>query len=139
MRTNRSGSSSGLCQAPVVAVLFRPVGQKEFDLIASNGWRQFPPRLSWQPIFYPVLTEDYATIIARDWNTKDDANGGVGYVLRFEVEDDYLAGHEIHEAGGRDLREYWIPAEELDEFNDNIIGVIELIAEYRGQPPQRIR
>lgn len=122
-----------------MATLFRPVGQKELDLIEATGWLAFPPRLDWQPIFYPVLTEDYATRIASEWNTKDKANGSVGYVLRFEVEDSYLDRHEIHEAGGRDLREYWIPAEELDEFNSHIAGQIEVIAEYRGQPPKRVR
>lgn len=122
-----------------MTTLYRPVGQKELDLIESSGWWRFPPRLDWQPIFYPVLTEDYATRIARDWNTKDEANGGVGYVLRFEVDDDYIAGHEVHEAGSRALREYWIPAEELDDFNDRIGSLIEVIAEYRGQPAQRIR
>ncbi len=122
-----------------MTVLYRPVGQKELDLIAASGWRRFPPRLDWQPIFYPVLTEHYATRIARDWNTKDLENGAVGYVLRFEVDDEYLERHEPHEAGGRDLQEYWIPAEELSEFNDHILGRIEVLAEYRGQPPQRVR
>jgi hypothetical protein len=55
--------------------LFRPVGQPERDLIESGGSTAFPPRLDWQPIFYPVLTEHYATRIARDWNTKDELNG----------------------------------------------------------------
>ncbi len=104
-------------------------------MIAASGWRRFPPRLDWQPIFYPVLTEDYARRIARDWNTKDVDNGSVGYVLRFEVDDDYIARHEPHEAGSRQLQEYWIPAEELPEFNDHIRGVIEVIAEYRDEPP----
>jgi len=65
--------------------LFRPVGQAELDLIAQSGWREFPPRLEWQPIFYPVVNEDYAAQIARDWNTKDAASGHVGYVTRFHV------------------------------------------------------
>lgn len=125
------------CSAMVT--LYRPVGQKELELIESSGWARFPPRLDWQPIFYPVVSEDYMTRIARDWNTKDDANGAVGYVLRFEVDDDYISRHEVHEAGGRDLLEYWIPAEELETFNDHIIGAIKVIAEYRGQPPRRIR
>ena len=42
--------------------LYRPVGQKELDLIAAVGFAAFPPRLSWQPIFYPVLTEDYVWV-----------------------------------------------------------------------------
>jgi hypothetical protein len=41
--------------------LYRPVGQVELDLIAESGYRRFPPRLSHQPIFYPVLSIEYAT------------------------------------------------------------------------------
>ncbi|HEV2482639.1 MAG TPA: hypothetical protein VGS79_23400 [Puia sp.] len=37
--------------------LYRPVGLKELELIRLSGWREFPPRLEWQPIFYPVLNE----------------------------------------------------------------------------------
>lgn len=71
--------------------LFRPVGQQELELIAASGWRAFPPRLFWQPIFYPVLTEEYAIGIARDWNTKDAASGYVGYVTRFRVRKAFLS------------------------------------------------
>jgi hypothetical protein len=111
--------------------LYRPVGQQELDLIQESGWLRFPPRLEHQPIFYPVLTEDYAIRIARDWNTKDPHSGFVGYVLRFDVRKKHLDRYEPQEAGGRDLREYWVPAEELDEFNQNIVGPIELIREFR--------
>src|SRR5438067_6878527 len=126
-------------QAGGVATLFRPVGAIELDLIEASSWRRFPPRLPSQPIFYPVLTEDYATRIARDWNTKDEANGSVGYVLRVDVDDNFLDRYEVHEAGGRALLEYWIPADDLEDFNDHIVGTIEVIAGYEGQPPRRIR
>ena len=116
-------------------VLFRPVGQKELDLIHDSGSTRFPPRLAWQPIFYPVLTEDYAVSIARDWNTKDVASGFVGYVFRFHVRKSYLDRHEPHEVGGKRHREYWIPAEEFDEFNANIVGLIEVIHEFRPPSP----
>ena len=119
---------------PQTTVLYRPVGQKELDLIEAVHWKAFPPRLSWQPIFYPVLSEDYAIRIARDWNTKDPESGFVGYVLRFKIQTDYLDRFETHEAGGRDLREYWIPAEELEEFNQHIVGAIEVIHEFRPAP-----
>jgi len=46
--------------------LYRPVGPKELALIEESGWREFPLRLPEQPIFYPVLNEEYATQIARD-------------------------------------------------------------------------
>jgi hypothetical protein len=115
--------------------LWRPTGENELALIEASGWRRFPPRLDWQPIFYPVLTEDYATKIARDWNTKD---GGIGYVTTFEVDADFLSAYEPQEAGGRDHREYWIPAEDLDAFNDAIVGVIDVVATYAGNPPKQI-
>jgi len=41
--------------------LYRPVGQEELNLIRDGGYREFPPRLQHQPIFYPVLNEEYAT------------------------------------------------------------------------------
>ena len=65
--------------------LYRPVGQKELDLIAASGFTAFPPRLPEQPFFYPVLHEEYAAQIARNWNTQDPASGYRGYVLRFYV------------------------------------------------------
>lgn len=112
-------------------VLYRPVGQIELDLIAASHWREFPPRLDWQPIFYPVVTEEYASFIAREWNTKDASNGSVGYVTRFHVDADYLAKYSPQLAGGRDFQEYWIPSEELAEFNAHIVGSIEITAEFR--------
>ena len=44
--------------------LYRPVGQAEYDLIVQTGFTAYPPRLSEQPIFYPVLNECYAREIA---------------------------------------------------------------------------
>jgi len=49
-------------------ILYRPVGPKQLELIAAGGYREFPPRLPEQPIFYPVLNEEYARQIAREWN-----------------------------------------------------------------------
>jgi hypothetical protein len=111
--------------------LYRPVGRKELDLIRASGFRYFPPRLPSQPIFYPVLTEPYAIQIARDWNTKDEASGFEGYVLRFAVRRTFLDDYEIHIAGGATHREYWIPSADLDAFNRNIVGLIEVLHEFK--------
>ncbi|WP_420125612.1 hypothetical protein [Longimicrobium sp.] len=119
--------------ASETTILWRPVGQAELDLIEQSGWRAFPPRLAHQPIFYPVLNEEYAVQIARDWNAKDAASGFVGYVTRFEVRSDFLARYPIETAGARKHQEYWIPAEEMDAFNDAIVGMIEVVAEFRGE------
>src|ERR1700755_2769522 len=92
-----------------VVTFWRPVGPLELELIRKTGMRAFPPRLPDQPIFYPVLSEDYATKIARDWNVPAS---GSGYVTRFSVKREFLVNFEVHEAGGRDHSEYWIPAEQ---------------------------
>ncbi|MCW6532570.1 hypothetical protein NED98_20170 [Sphingomonas sp. MMSM20] len=108
--------------------LWRPVGPQELELIEKAGMTAFPHRLPDQPIFYPVLSEDYAVKIARDWNVPAS---GSGYVTRFEVKSSYLAAYAVQEAGGRAHLEYWIPAEEMDAFNAAIIGKIEVIREFR--------
>ena len=108
--------------------LWRPVGPDELQLIKDAGMRAFPPRLPEQPIFYPVLTEDYAIKIARDWNAPAS---GVGFVTRFEVRREFIDKYQVQLAGGRAHSEYWIPAEDLDSFNRAIVGEIEVTAEFR--------
>ena len=114
-------------------VLWRPVGPKELALIEAAGMRAFPPRLPEQPIFYPVTTEAYAIKIARDWNVPAS---GSGFVTRFEVRKDFLDRYERQLAGGRAHEEYWIPAEDLDAFNQAIVGPIEVVAEFHREEPE---
>ncbi|MDX3492725.1 hypothetical protein ACKI1I_00065 [Streptomyces turgidiscabies] len=108
--------------------LWRPTGPKELDLVRDLNWRAWPPRLPEQPIFYPVLNEDYAVKIARDWNVKHD---GAGFVTRFEVDSEFLSRYPVQQAGGRTILELWIPAEELDDLNDHIVGEIQVVHEFR--------
>ncbi|HTW32004.1 MAG TPA: hypothetical protein VMD76_10010 [Candidatus Sulfotelmatobacter sp.] len=117
----------------VLTTLYRPVGRKELELIRASGFLAFPPRLPGQPIFYPVLNEEYAIQIARDWNTKDEASGFEGYVLKFDVCSEFLDRYEVHVVGDASHREYWIPAAELDELNRNIVGSIGIIREFRSR------
>jgi len=112
--------------------LFRPVGTKELELIEASSFADFPPRLTEQPIFYPVLNEEYATQIARDWNTKYNEDK-IGYVTKFEVRKEFLDKYEVKIVGGKTHNEYWIPAEDLEDFNRNIIGKIKVIAEFKGE------
>jgi hypothetical protein len=111
-----------------LVTLYRPVGAMELQLIASSGFTAFPPRLPEQPIFYPVTNEAYATQIARDWNTKFDAK--LGYVTRFSVRKVYVDRFERKIVGGKTHEEYWIPAAALSEFNDNIVGAIEVVRTF---------
>ncbi|MER8035707.1 hypothetical protein ACWEP8_37800 [Streptomyces hydrogenans] len=108
--------------------LWRPTGPEELALVRALGWRAWPPRLPEQPIFYPVLDEDYAIRIARDWNVK---HSGSGHVTRFEVDSAFLARYPVRQAGGRTILELWVPAEELDDFNAHIVGPITVTHEFR--------
>jgi hypothetical protein len=114
-----------------ITTLYRPVGQAELDLIRTSNFKSFPPRLPHQPFFYPVLSEAYATQIARDWNTKDEASGFIGYVLRFGVKSEFLRDYEVHTVGTSAHREYWIPAADMEQLNENIFGTIEVISTLR--------
>ncbi len=105
--------------------LYRPVGQKELELIIDSGYKRFPPRLVWQPIFYPVMNQPYAEQIASQWNTEDEAGGYVGHVLSFDVEEDYIEQFPIQNVGGEIHNELWVPAEQLDDFNNHIVGEIK--------------
>jgi hypothetical protein len=108
--------------------LYRPVNQVELDLIAASGWRSFPPRLPEQPFFYPVLNEEYANQISRDWNV---SYYGVGYVVRFVVDTKYLRQFTVQNVGDAHHNELWVPAEQLTEFNQHSQGLIEVTATFR--------
>ena len=107
-------------------VLWRPVGPEEPALIKKSGMKRFPSRLPEQPIFYPVLNREYATRIAREWN----APRGGGFVLRFSVKKNFLSSYSIMTAGGHEHREYRIPSEHLEVFNDAVTGDIVVEAEF---------
>jgi len=108
--------------------MYRPTGPEELKLVEASGFSRWPPRLPEQPIFYPVTNEQYAVEIATRWNVKDSA---VGFVTRFAVRKSFASRYEVQKVGGTYHTEWWIPAEELEQLNDNIVGTIEVIGEYR--------
>lgn len=108
--------------------LYRPTGPEEMRLIAASGWKRWPPRLPGQQFFYPVANERYAHEITERWNVPER---GVGYVTRFDVRTSFIDRYEIHCVGARYQTEWWIPAEDLEELNRNIVGLIEVVGEYR--------
>ncbi|WP_196894377.1 ADP-ribosylation/crystallin J1 [Aureivirga marina] len=108
--------------------LYRPVNDKELELIKEMDFKGFPPRLPEQPIFYPVMNEAYAIQITKDWNVPAY---GCGFVTKFDMDATYLKKFKIENVGGEIHNELWVPSEELEEFNSHIIGEIEVIGEYR--------
>lgn len=118
---------------PEIVILYRPTGPRELELVRQSGFKRWPPRLPEQPIFYPVTNEAYAVEIASRWNVKDS---GVGYVTRFAVRREFMQRYEIQRVGSSQHCEWWIPAEDLAALNDNLVGVIEVIGEYRAPPAE---
>lgn len=107
--------------------LYRPVGLKEMQLIADSGYKVFPSRLEWQPIFYPVTNQQYADQIAFEWNTVDEFSGFIGIVTAFDVNSAFLEKYEVQNVGDKNHNELWIPSEELIDFNANIVNGIEIV------------
>lgn len=107
---------------------YRPTGPNELDKVKQLNYKRWPPRLPEQPIFYPVTNEKYASEIAQKWNVKDS---GVGYVTQFEVNAHFMERYAIEQVGAAYHTEWWIPAEDLEELNDNIVGTIKVIKEFR--------
>ena len=108
-------------------ILYRPVGQAEYDLIAQSSFTAYPPRLPEQPIFYPVLNERYAREIAEKWNKRYADSQYTGFVTTFEIDDAYISQFPVQTVGTSYHQELWIPAEELENFNHHIIGTISLL------------
>jgi len=112
--------------------LYRPVGQKEMILVKESGCKRFPPLLEWQPIFYPVMNQQYAEQIAKQWNTEDEFSGYAGHVLAFDLPGDYISKYPVQNVGGELHNELWVPAEELEDFNNNINGLIRIVCSFYG-------
>lgn len=112
--------------------LYRPVGEKEMVLILESNFKKFPPRLEWQPIFYPVLDEGYASEIAEKWNTRDEAGNYLGFVTQFKILEEVANQYPAQNVGARNHNELWVPSEELDKFNQAIIGSIEVTNVFIG-------
>ncbi|MCH2032617.1 MAG: ADP-ribosylation/crystallin J1 [Tenacibaculum sp.] len=116
--------------------LYRPVREKEMLLIAESGFKSFPPRLEQQPIFYPVLNEEYASEIAEKWNTTDPFGNFLGFVTKFSITKEEFRKYQIENVGGNIHNELWVPSEDLDIFNSAIVGNIEVVKVYIGNEYQ---
>lgn len=112
--------------------LYRPTGLQELEWVAASGFKRWAARLPDQPIFYPVLNYEYAEEIARDWNAKRNTPP-VGFVTAFEVRAEVATRYDIQVVGAQARhQELWVPADELEAFNDAIVGPIRVLSHYVG-------
>lgn len=111
-------------------LLYRPVSKSELALVEKSDFSEFPPCSPEEPTFYPTLSKKEATKIARGRIAKQTPDK-LAYVTKFEVKKDFLVNYEVQIGGGKPHLEYWIPAEDLEEFNRNIVGKIKVISEFK--------
>jgi hypothetical protein len=111
---------------------YRPIGLRELELILNSDSKGYPPRLDWQPIFYPVLNFQYAAQIAGEWNAPDKFSGYVGFVTEFDIDADYVSKFNVENVGSFEHNELWVPSEELVEFNNHIVGHIQVSKAFYG-------
>jgi hypothetical protein len=57
---------------------------------------------------------------------------GAGFVTRFALRREFAAKYPVRTVGSSTHQELWIPAEDLAKMNRNIVGLIEVIAEYKA-------
>jgi hypothetical protein len=113
--------------------LYRALGQKELDLIEKSGFKAFPPYLEGQPTFNFLLNEQHARFIASEINANKASSAYTGYVLRLYVRSDFVAQFEIRKDVSDPALEYEIPTDRIAQFNENIVGEIELVARYTNR------
>ena len=110
-----------------VHILYRPIGPGEFAIIVKFGYRKFPPRMPYQPIFNPVTNEEYACDLVQSWSVNESTSG---YVTSFAAREDFIAKYPALQVDVWGHTEHWIPAEDLPAFNRNIVGLIDVIASF---------
>ncbi|MCX4027823.1 hypothetical protein H0A36_23735 [Endozoicomonas sp. SM1973] len=108
--------------------LFRPIGPDQFEALKKLEFSQIPSHVFGQKFFYPQLHESFAKQIAKEWYLPKH---GHAYVIRLEIACSYLEQFEVKRIGGPEHTEYRIPIEEKANFSRELVGKIEVIAEYQ--------
>ena len=50
-------------------------------------------------------------------------------MTKFEVDAEFASRYPLQTVGTKNHTEWWIPAEDLEDLNDHIVGLIEVVAE----------
>ncbi|NVO85483.1 ADP-ribosylation/crystallin J1 [Hymenobacter terrestris] len=103
---------------PATVLLYRPVTQAELDWIAASDWLAFPLAQPEPLVFYLTPPESVTGLAGADSS----------YLLRFALFADYAAQLPVEQVGSREPDALLVPAEELAEFNRQLVGRIEVIS-----------
>lgn len=79
-----------------------------------------------------LLSRAHVGVRARHREGLEREGRVLGFVTRFELDPEFATRYPVQVAGGRRHEELWVPAEELEEFNDHIVGTIAVLETYPG-------
>ena len=114
-------------------ILFRPIGANELGLIAKSGFRRFrrgwprtPPSLPWRRSTTLVAWRSLS-------KTQDKRSGFAGFVIRFEVANNYVERLAARASHGPADGGFQVPPGELENLNSHLVGRIEVVRRYFGE------
>ena len=58
---------------------------------------------------------------------------GWSHLSRFCVRTAFISKFPVQQVGAAHHTEWWVPAEELEELNRNIVGTIEVVREFKRE------
>jgi hypothetical protein len=64
---------------------------------------------------------------------RDKDSDGVGFVTAFEIPEQYFGQFQVQTVGLVHHQELWVPATQLDEFNDAIVNSIRIEKAFIGK------
>ncbi|WP_019529009.1 hypothetical protein [Dasania marina] len=107
--------------------LYKPITPVQLAALIRSGWRCLSPDTPEQLHFYPKLHRIYAESLARQWHAVEHS---AGFVVRFTVPQEFIAGFELQTVGYDEHLEYKVPIAELTQLNSVIVGSIELLSAF---------
>jgi len=107
--------------------LYKSLSPQQLVQVENSGWRRFAADGSKQRVFYPKVYLSYAEQIARQW---DAVQFERGFVVSFKICAEVLHRYEIQTVAYEEHLEYRVPIAELEFFNQQIMGKIELVSSF---------
>src|ERR1700674_1391651 len=83
-------SASPISRSLETTTLYRPVCGLEHHLIRQSDNKSFPVKFH-RSGFYPVRTEEYASMVAANYYAKTADYGNIGFVVKFNVRTAFIS------------------------------------------------
>lgn len=98
-------------------VFSRNITVAELKFIKTNKFKKFPPCSPDYPFFHTMFNQKIDLEIDKN---------KISYGIRYEIKKCFLDRYEKQFVGNYDIKDYWIPSKDLEEFNQNLIGEIKI-------------